>query len=135
MQSESDRARIGIRSELDRNQIGKRSGLPWYSPLQGVAGGKLRYDAIAMFLARKISLSVFCPGTLPEIRQFFLLKSGNYGEKFPILPLLGNLEIRMNRIFHNWEALPYLDSGAYRIISQLPSCYPQYLQFLWCKVV
>ncbi len=30
----------------------------------------------------------------------------------------------MNRIFHNREALPYLNSGAYRIISQLPSRYP-----------
>ncbi len=62
-------------------------------PHIGVAGGKLRYDAIAMFLARKISLFVFCPGTLPRIRQFFALKCGNCGEKFPFFPLLGNLAI------------------------------------------
>jgi len=93
---------------------------------QGVAGGKLRYDAIAMFLTRKISLFVFCPGTLPGIRPFFPLKSGNCGEKFPILPLLGNLEIGRNWVFHNWEALPSLNLGAYRIISQLPSRYPFY---------
>ena len=80
-----------------------------------------RYDAIAMLSARRISLFVFCAGTFPGIRPFFALRSENYGRKLPILPLLGNLEIGMSRIFHNWKALPYLNSGAYRIISV---CFP-----------
>ncbi len=34
-----------------------------YHVIYGVTGGKLRYDAIAMLLAHRISLFVFCPGT------------------------------------------------------------------------
>ncbi len=68
---------------------------------KGVAGGKLRYDAIAMLLARRISLFVFCSGTSPGICPILALRSGNCGGKLPILPLLGNLEIGTNRIFHN----------------------------------
>ncbi len=36
--------------------------------MHGVTGGKLRYDAIAVLLARKISLFIFCSGTFPGIR-------------------------------------------------------------------
>ena len=87
----------------------ERGGKEEEDALLGVTGGKLRYDAIAMLSARRISLFVFCAGTFPGIRPFFALRSENYGRKLPILPLLGNLEIGMSRIFHNWKALPYLN--------------------------
>jgi len=43
---------------------------------------------------KKISVFVFCPGTFPRIKQFFVLRSGNFSAKLPILPLFGNSMVR-----------------------------------------